>query len=136
VAPAALISRHQQSNLHPTAKSAPCNPERPNSNRATRAALRVQKFVSLQLRKRLDGLSRLLLSDAQVVQTLQIKPELRARTKEVREPQRGIAANRSGPVHDLRDPIGRHINFSRQFRRRSYQAPSIPPPDAPLDERE
>src|SRR5208337_1724264 len=53
--------------------------------------------------------------DPNVMGRLQVQPELRARSEPVAEPKRRIARDRSFPLHDLRDPIGRHRQLPRQF---------------------
>jgi len=75
------------------------------------------RFGMFQRGKALDGLSRFLLSEAQLVQTLQIEPEFRAGAKEMGEAQRCIAGNGTFTVENLGDSVGGHIDLTRQFRR-------------------
>jgi hypothetical protein len=74
-------------------------------------------LAPFQSGQRLNGLSSLLLGDPQVVKALEIQPELRAGSEEMSEAQSGIAGDGASSVQDLRDAIGRHVHFARQFRR-------------------
>ena len=73
--------------------------------------------MPIQLGKRLDGFSGFFLCNSQVVEALQVEPELRACAEEMAEAQRGIASDGACPIQDLRDAIGRHADPSRQLRR-------------------
>lgn len=56
-----------------------------------------------------DGFTGPLLSEAQVINALQVQPELGASTEEMSETQCSVARDGACSVRDLRDPIGRNI---------------------------
>ena len=66
--------------------------------------------------KRMDQLSRFLLSVPQFVEALEIQPEFRACAEEMRQAQSGVARDGACSVQDLRDPIRRDVKVARQFR--------------------
>src|SRR5271155_1959953 len=73
----------------------------------------VDGLAAFQPGKFLDGFPGLLLGQLQVVKTLEIKPKLRARAKEMSEAQSGVARDSARPIQDLRDTIGGHADLSR-----------------------
>ena len=73
----------------------------------------VHGFVPSQSRQCFDRLPNSLFRDSQLVEALQIEPELCAGPEKVTQTQRGISRDRAPPMQDLRDAIGRHANFSR-----------------------
>jgi hypothetical protein len=80
-------------------------------------ALGVNRFVASQLGQALDGISSFFFGAAKLVQVLQVQPELRARSEEMREPQRGISSDGAGSIQNLSDTIRRHMDFAREFCR-------------------
>src|SRR5271168_3757839 len=52
---------------------------------------------------------------AEVVESLEIEPELGAGAKKVGETEGGVAGNGAGAVENLRYAIGGHGDFARQF---------------------
>src|SRR5262245_11020779 len=82
---------------------------------ASAVLLRVHRFASFQCRKLFDGFPYSLLSETQIINTLEIEPELCACSKEVSEAQSGIARDGAGSIQDLCDAIGWHVDLSRQL---------------------
>lgn len=77
--------------------------------------LRMCLFDMLQGRQPPNGVSSLLLRNAQVVKALQVEPELRAGAEEVGKPQSGIPGNGASAMQDLGDAVGRNLEPPRQF---------------------
>src|SRR5712664_848228 len=75
--------------------------------------LHMDRLVSFQPGKAFDGFPGLLLGQAQVIESLQVEPKLRARAKEMSEAQGGVAGDGARAIQDLRDAIGRHSNLAR-----------------------
>jgi hypothetical protein len=78
-------------------------------------------FDMLQGRQPPNGFPRLLLRDAQVVQTLQVEPELSVGTEKVGESQSGIARDGAFPIQDFGDAVRRNIELPRKLRRAHAQ---------------
>lgn len=78
-------------------------------------ALGVDGFGALELGKRVDGFAGLFVGEAEVVEGLQIEPELDAGAEEVSETQGRIAGDRAGAVQDLGDAVGRHAELACKF---------------------
>jgi len=74
-------------------------------------------LAAFQSGQRLDRFSSLLFREPQIVEALEIQPELRAGTEKMGEAESCIASDGAGPVQNLRHAIGRHVHFARQFRR-------------------
>jgi len=72
-------------------------------------------LVALEFGKRFDGFAGLFFGEPQIVETLQIEPELRAGAEEVSEAQSCVAGNAARPIQDLRDAVGGYANLARQF---------------------
>lgn len=72
-------------------------------------------FASFEAGERLDGAAGFLLGETEVVESLQIQPELGARAEEMGEAQGGVAGDGTRAIQDLRDAIGGHAELSRQF---------------------
>src|SRR5208337_4540835 len=62
----------------------------------------------------LDGLSGLLLSDAQIVEALQIDPEFGAGAEEMRQAQCGVGRDIAASVQNLGDAIGGNLQLAGQ----------------------
>jgi hypothetical protein len=77
----------------------------------------VDWLAPFQSGQRLNRFSSFLFGEPQVVKALEIQPELRTGAEEMSEAQSGIAGDGARSVQDLRDAIGRHVHFARQFRR-------------------
>src|SRR5262252_10217256 len=78
---------------------------------------RVDELPSFQRGKRLDGFSRLLLREPQVIEALQVHPKLGTRAKEMSKAQGRVTGDGARSVQDLRDAIGGYIDLSCQFSR-------------------
>ena len=68
-------------------------------------------FDRFQGRQSVDRLSSLLLRNPQLIETLQVKPKLRCRTKEMRKSKSCITRNRSSAVQDLSHTIGGNVEL-------------------------
>src|SRR5438067_2928973 len=68
-------------------------------------------FDRFQGRQSVDRLSSLLLRNPQLIETLQVKPKLRCRTKEMRKTKGCITRNRSSAVQDLSHTIGGNVEL-------------------------
>jgi hypothetical protein len=73
--------------------------------------------MPVQPGQRSDGLPGFLFRASQVVEALQVEPELRACAEKMAEAQSGIAGDRACAIQDLRHAIGWHAYSSRQLRR-------------------
>jgi hypothetical protein len=69
-----------------------------------------------QPRQGLDRFPDFLPGNAEFVKALQVKPELRARAKEMAQAQGGISSNGALPIQDAGDPVRRHVESARQLR--------------------
>src|SRR5258708_31477832 len=76
---------------------------------------RMNALGTLQPGKRFYRFPRLLLRHAQIVKTLQVKPEFRTRTEEVRQTQGCVASDGALPVQNACDAVGRNMQVSRQL---------------------
>jgi hypothetical protein len=81
----------------------------------------VDRLSPFEPRQRFDRFAGLLPGDSQFVEGLQVEPKLRVRTKEMTKVERRVASHRARAIQDLRDAIGRHADFSREFRRAHIQ---------------
>src|SRR5882672_4105985 len=92
-----------------------------DSSRGSR--LRRARFLAVgaQLRQGLDGRSRLLFRETQLVQLLQVQPEFRAGTEKMCQPQSGITGYCAISIEDVGDTIGWHSELPRKFRRAHVQ---------------
>jgi hypothetical protein len=71
--------------------------------------------TAFQCGQQFDGFAEFLLRASQIVQGLQVQPELGACAEEVSEPQCGVTGNRASAIQDLRNPVGGDAEFARQF---------------------
>ena len=78
-------------------------------------ASRLARLVVVHRGQFADRLSRFPLRLAQLVQALQIEPELRPRAKKVAESQRCIPGDGACPFQNLRNPVGGNADSSREF---------------------
>jgi hypothetical protein len=69
----------------------------------------------------LDAVAHLLAREAQFVELLKVEPELRAGAEPVAKPQRGVSRYAALAVDDRGDPVHRHVDLARQFRRRDAE---------------
>src|SRR5215472_7305455 len=85
-------------------------------NRDNKAECLGTRFLDvLQSRQSVDRVSRFLLRHPQFIETLQVKPELGCRSKEMRESKGGVTRDRSPAVQNFRDTIGRDIELPSEF---------------------
>ena len=68
-------------------------------------------------RQCLNHLARLLLRQPNLINSLQIQPELRAGPKKMRQPLRCVPRDRAPPVQNLRNAVRRNPDLPRQHRR-------------------
>ena len=69
----------------------------------------VNGFVVLESRERPDGFACLLLREAELVEALQVKPELGGRAEEMGKAQGRIAGDGALAVENPGDAVGRHL---------------------------
>ena len=81
---------------------------RPPSSATAAWPLSVYQAFAVKAWKHANRLAHLLFGYPNVVQRLQIQPELRASPKEMAESQGGVASDAACAVQDLRHAIGGH----------------------------
>ncbi len=72
---------------------------------------------SFQGRSCLDGFPKLLLGNTNVVQILQIQPELGGCAEKMRQSQSRVPRDGAPPIHDFSDAIRWYAQLTCQFRR-------------------
>lgn len=76
----------------------------------------MDEFAAFQPGEGFDGFAGLLLGETQVIEVLEIEPELRTGAEEMSEAQSGVTRHRACAMQDLRDAIRGHAELSREFR--------------------
>jgi len=73
-------------------------------------------FNALEGGQCLDGLAGLLFCNADIVEALQVQPELCRRAEEMGETQGRVASDGAPSVEDFGDAVGGNIQLPRQLR--------------------
>jgi hypothetical protein len=74
----------------------------------------VKRGHALEGGKGLDGFSSFLLRDAEIVQGLQVDPELCAGAEEMSQAQRRVGGDVAVPIQNLGDAVGGNLEMARQ----------------------
>src|SRR5258707_6948406 len=78
-------------------------------------------WYGAQGRERLDLSAHLRFGRAQIVDSLEIQPDLRAHSEEMPQPQGGIPRDRALSVENAGNAVGRHSESATEFRRTQIQ---------------